>query len=119
MVEIDGNNVYVSDLNEFRSEMSAMFLNKVVLAHGIEAPVDIMQFLKTLTDEQIYHHDIDVSYWSHENDPDCHIGDWNMQIWQMKDEWPSFRINLKLDAPDDNGKDYVTYGLYLKPLSND
>jgi hypothetical protein len=119
MKDIRGNDIYVSDLDEFRSEMSAMFLNKVVLAHGIEIPVDIMQVLKSLTDEQIYHHDIQVSYWSHENEPESSIGNWNMRLWQMKAKNPEFTLSIKLDSPNEDGKDYEVYYLYLKPLSND
>lgn len=113
MAYVRGDYTYASDLNEFRSEMSAMFLNKVVLAHGLEIPVDIMQILKSLTDEQIYNHDIQVAYWNHDDEEDSSLGKWRVQIWQMKEERTTFALHIKLDDVDEDGKDYKFYYLYL------
>lgn len=118
MARVCGNDTYVSDLNEFRNEMSAMFLNKVVLTHGLEIPVEIMQILKSLTDEQIQHHDIEVAYWNHDDEEDSSLGKWKIQIWQMKEERPMFALHIKLDDEDEDGNDYKFYYLHLNPSVN-
>lgn len=118
MAYVYGDNMYVSDMTEFRKEISAMFLNKVVLVHGLEIPVDIMQVLKSLTDEQIYGHDIQVTYWNHDDEQDSSLGKWRIQIWQMKENSPTFALHIKLDDIDEDGKDYKFYYLKLNPPSS-